>query len=183
MQITDLNLAGLKLIKPKVFSDSRGFFMESFQQSLLEAAGLPAYFPQDNHSYSQKDCIRGMHFQSTPGQAKLIRVAVGKIFDVAVDIRPDSPTFGQWEGVILDDESHCQLFIPVGFAHGFCVLSEEAHVMYKVTSPYDPKTEKGFRFDDPEINIQWPTENPLFSERDQKAPFFSELNFQLGAIL
>jgi dTDP-4-dehydrorhamnose 3,5-epimerase len=178
MEVIDLQLAGLKLIKPKVFKDHRGFFFESFQQAHYEKAGLIGSFPQDNHSYSQKGCIRGMHFQSYPGQAKLVRVAVGKIYDVAVDLRPDSPTFGKWEGVILDDQNHHQLFVPVGFAHGFCVLSDEAHVMYKVSTPYHPTYEKGFRWDDPDIQIQWPINNPIVSERDQKAPFFKELELQ-----
>lgn len=176
MESRELKLEGLKLIKPKVFKDTRGFFLESFQQSSYENIGIKGFFPQDNHSYSTKGCIRGMHFQSYPGQAKLIRVAIGKIFDVAVDIRPNSPTYGLWEGVILDDQEHCQLFIPVGFAHGFCVLSEEAHVMYKVSSPYNAKYEKGFRWDDLEINIEWPIQDPIVSERDQIAPFFRELN-------
>jgi dTDP-4-dehydrorhamnose 3,5-epimerase len=181
MEVISLRLNGLKLIKPKVFRDSRGFFLESFQQPLYEKLGITERFQQDNHSYSQKGCIRGMHFQSVPGQAKLIRVAIGKIYDVAVDIRPDSPTFGQWEGVILDDINHQQLFIPVGFAHGFCVLSDEAHVMYKVSTPYEPNYEKGFRWDDPEINIQWPlTVAPFVSERDQKASFFKEMEFYTG---
>lgn len=180
MLVTDLKLSGLKLIKPKIFEDPRGFFLESFQQNVYEKHGITDYFQQDNHSYSKKGCIRGLHFQSYPGQSKLIRVAVGKIFDVAVDIRPNSPTFGQWEGVILDDRSHCQLFIPVGFAHGFCVLSDEAHVMYKVSNPYDSKYEKGFRWDDPDVAIDWPAKDPLVSERDQKAPFFKEL-FLSGA--
>lgn len=182
MEIINLRLEGLKLIKPKVFKDQRGFFLESFQQSAYAKAGIKEIFQQDNHSYSQKGCIRGMHFQSFPGQAKLIRVAVGKIYDVAVDIRENSATFGQWEGVILDDQDHNQLFIPVGFAHGFCVLSEEAHVMYKVSTPYDPKYEKGFRWDDPDVNIQWPlTTDPLVSERDQKAPFLREIFNELKA--
>lgn len=171
MEVIDLRLPGLKLIKPQVFKDHRGFFLESFQQSKYEAAGLPLSFAQDNHSYSQKNCLRGMHFQSHPGQAKLIRVAVGKIYDVAVDIRPNSPTYKQWEAVILDDQEHHQLFIPVGFAHGFCVLSDDAHVLYKVSTPYDAKFEKGFRWDDPTINIEWPVAHPLISERDQQAPF------------
>jgi dTDP-4-dehydrorhamnose 3,5-epimerase len=182
MQIIDLKLSGLKLIKPKVFKDNRGFFLESFQQSAYSKCGITETFQQDNHSYSQKGCIRGLHFQSFPGQAKLIRVAVGKIFDVAVDIRPDSSTFGQWEGVILDDQEHQQLFIPVGFAHGFCVLSDEAHVMYKVTNPYDPRYEKGFRWDDPEVNIQWPCEEPIISDRDQQAPFLKDMDFYPGAM-
>lgn len=176
MDITNLRLEGLKLLKPKVFRDDRGFFLETFQQSIYEKLGMPGAFPQDNHSYSKKGCIRGMHFQSHPGQAKLIRVGVGKIFDVAVDMRPHSPTFGEWEAVILDDQEHQQLFIPAGFAHGFCVLSDEAHVMYKVSNPYDAKTEKGFRWDDPQINIQWPIQQPTVSERDRVAPFFKEVN-------
>jgi dTDP-4-dehydrorhamnose 3,5-epimerase len=180
MQITDLRLEGLKLIQPQVFSDSRGFFLESFQRSAYEKAGIEPDFEQDNHSYSKRGCIRGMHFQSIPGQAKLIRVAAGTIYDVAVDIRPYSPTYGQWEAVILDDLSHHQLYIPVGFAHGFCVLSEEAHVMYKVSVPYDPAHERGFRWDDPSINIEWPLKNPLVSERDQTAPFFKELSHLVG---
>lgn len=175
MESTDLRLHGLKLIKPKVFSDHRGFFLETFQQSIYEKFGMPATFVQDNHSFSQKGCIRGMHFQSYPGQAKLIRVAVGKIYDVAVDLRPHSSTFGQWEAVILDDQSHHQLFIPVGFAHGFCVVSPEAHVLYKVSSPYDSKFEKGFRWDDPTVKIEWPVEHPIISERDQQAPFLHEI--------
>lgn len=180
MESTKLRLDGLLLLKPKVFQDHRGFFLETFQQSVYDKLGIQCPFVQDNHSFSRKGCIRGMHFQSHPGQAKLMRVAVGKIFDVAVDIRPNSPTYGQWEGVILDDQQHHQLFVPVGFAHGFCVLSDEAHVLYKVSNPYDAKVEKGFRWDDPTVNIQWPVDNPIISERDQQAPFLRELNLSEG---
>lgn len=179
MQVIDLRLKGLKLIQPKVFKDERGFFLESYQSSSYEKEGMPSFFPQDNHSFSEKGCLRGLHFQSMPGQAKLVRVGVGKIFDVAVDIRPDSPTFGEWEGVILDDQEHHQLFIPVGFAHGFCVLSENAHVFYKVSAPYNPATEKGFRWDDPTIQIGWPIPHPILSERDRKAPLFTEIQSEL----
>lgn len=175
MEVIDLRLKGLKLIKPKVFKDSRGFFLESFQGAFYEKLGLNGSFVQDNHSFSRQGCIRGMHFQSDPGQAKLVRVASGTIFDVAVDIRPNSPTFGEWEGVILDGEFHAQLFLPVGFAHGFCVLSPEAHVLYKVSSLYRADTEKGFRWNDRTINIKWPVENPIVSERDQAAPSFKEI--------
>lgn len=181
MEVTNLKLKGLKLITPKVFRDTRGFFLESYQQSVYEKNGISENFQQDNHSYSKKGCIRGMHFQSCPGQAKLIRVGTGKIFDVAVDIRPNSPTYGQWESVILDDQDYCQLYVPVGFAHGFCVLSEEAHVMYKVSMPYDAKHEKGFRWDDPEVNIKWPIYNPLVSERDATSPFLKEIHQFIGA--
>ena len=118
-----------------------------------------------------------MHYQSTPGQAKLVRVVSGKIFDVAVDIRPSSPTFGQWCGVYLDDIDHHQLFIPIGFAHGFCALSPEAHVLYKVSSPFCAETERGFRFDDPEVAIKWPVNDPIVSERDQNSPYFYEMRW------
>lgn len=182
MESINLTLHGLKLVKPKVFKDERGFFLETFQQALYEKLGIPGSFVQDNHSFSQKGCIRGMHFQSFPGQAKLIRVAVGKIYDVAVDLRPHSSTYGQWEAVILDDQSHHQLFIPVGFAHGFCVLSPEAHVLYKVSSPYNPQFEKGFRWDDPDVKINWPIENPIVSERDRQAPFLHEIDKLEGKI-
>jgi len=174
MEVDDLDLQGLKLVKPKIFQDSRGFFLETFQQTQYEKLGLGT-FQQDNHSFSQKNCIRGMHFQTYPGQAKLVRVAVGEIYDVVVDIRPNSPSYGQWKAVILDGTSHHQLFIPVGFAHGFCVLSEIAHVLYKVSHPYDAKTEKGFRYNDPSINIKWPTQEPILSERDKDAPLLQDV--------
>lgn len=177
MEIVDAGLKGIKLIKPKVFKDSRGFFIETFQQSRYEFEGIPGNFPQDNHSFSKQGCIRGMHFQTYPGQAKLVRAAVGKIFDVVVDIRKGSPSFGQWEGFVLDDLDHHQLYIPVGFAHGFCVLSDEAHVIYKVSAPYDAKYEMGFRYDDPFVNVQWPVDNPILSDRDREAPLLKELNF------
>lgn len=181
MDIVNLRLSGLKLIKPKIFKDSRGFFFESFQQSVYEKEGISS-FVQDNHSYSTKGCVRGMHFQSFPGQTKLIRVAVGKIWDVAVDIRRDSSTYGQWEAVELDDQNHHQLLVPVGFAHGFCVLSDEAHVLYKVSTPYHPETEKGFRFDDPTIAIEWPVLHPIVSERDRQAPLFHEIEQLEGCV-
>lgn len=180
MEFVNLRLKGLKLITPKVFADSRGFFLETFQQSIYHEAGIAETFVQDNHSRSQKGCIRGMHFQSFPGQAKLIRVGLGQIYDVVVDIRPDSPTFGEWEGVMLDGAKHQQLYIPIGFAHGFCALTDEVHVMYKVSAPYHPTYEKGFRWNDPDINIKWPVENPIVSERDEKSPLFCELDVCKG---
>lgn len=176
MQVREMRLSGLKLIFPKVWKDSRGFFVETYQQDRYSEQGILSNFVQDNHSCSKKGTVRGMHFQTKPGQAKLVRVAQGRIFDVAVDIRPSSPTFGQWEAVILDSESHAQLYIPVGFAHGFCVLSDEAHVLYKVDSPYNGETEAGFRWDDPDIGISWPlsADNLIVSERDRTNPYFSE---------
>lgn len=177
MKVKDLNLQGAKLIIPQIFHDTRGFFLESHEIARYQKEGIEGPFVQDNHSYSKKGVIRGMHFQSDPGQAKLVRVASGQIYDVIVDIRPDSPTFGRWEGVYLDGEKHEQLFIPIGFAHGFCVISPEAHVLYKTSSPYDIKTEKGFRFDDPEVGIKWPTTEPIISKKDQSSPYFYELRW------
>lgn len=175
MDILDLELSGLKLLKPRLYADERGFFLESYRASLYTSLGIDCSFVQDNRSFSKKGTLRGMHFQRKPGQAKLVSVIEGKIFDVAVDMRKESPTFGKWAGVYLDGESCQQLFIPIGFAHGFCVLSESAHVTYKVSSPYDPEEEKGFRFDDPEIGIQWPIDQPLLSLRDIGAPRFQEV--------
>lgn len=177
MQVRELGLAGLKLVFPRVYRDPRGYFLESYQNSRYEEHGISCNFIQDNHAYSKRGTLRGLHFQSSPGQAKLISVGQGKIFDVAVDIRVGSPTFGKWEAVILDSESHAQLFIPVGFAHGYLVLSEEAHVFYKVDSNYESSTETGFRWDDPDIKVQWPVDNEeiSLSERDREAPYFCEL--------
>jgi len=174
MKADDLSLSGLKLIRPQVFRDPRGFFLESYHEPRFRAAGVDCVFVQDNHSRSVKDTLRGLHYQSTPGQAKLLRVASGRIFDVAVDIRPDSPTYGRWEGVYLDAEEHAQLFIPIGFAHGFCVMSETADVVYKVSSVYDGATECTIAWDDPDIGVKWPTETPLLSDRDRKGERFSD---------
>lgn len=173
VEIINLSLPGLKLIKLSILEDARGSFQENYQKNRYVGEGIGCDFLQDNLSFSKKDVIRGMHFQSDPGQAKLVSVVQGKIFDVAVDIRLGSPTFRQWEGVYL--EKDLQLFVPVGFAHGFCVVSEEAHVLYKVSSLYHPDTEKTFRFDDPQVKIEWPTNQPLISQRDQNAPYFQEI--------
>lgn len=170
MQSVVLRLDGLQLIKPRLYRDERGFFFESYKRSAYAAMDLPD-FVQDNVSFSQKNVIRALHFQEEPGQAKLVQVLSGKIFDVAVDLRPGSATFGQWEAVELDDEARHQFFIPAGFAHGFCVLSENALVQYKVSTPYDPKTERSIRWNDPQLNIAWPIQNPILSERDQSSPF------------
>jgi dTDP-4-dehydrorhamnose 3,5-epimerase len=174
MEIIDITFEGVKLIKPKVFHDDRGFFWECYREPLYKELGIDCGFVQDNHSYSKKGTIRGMHFQRSPGQAKLISVIEGRIFDVVVDIRPSSPTFGKWTSVYLDGKSHHQLFIPVGFAHGFCVMSDTVHVLYKVSSLYDPKEEKGFAYNDPSIGIDWPIADPIISERDLRMPSFEE---------
>ena len=180
MNVTPLRLSGLLLLEPKVFRDPRGFFFEPYNRERYRAAGIPDEFVQDNHSSSVRGTLRGMHFQTSPGQAKLVRVGRGKIYDVAVDIRPSSPTFGQWDGVELDSDSHRQIFVPVGFAHGFCVLSEQAEVLYKVTNVYDPKTESGFLWNDPEVGIRWPVKEPVVSERDLQAQTFATLRARLG---
>jgi len=175
MHIVDVLLNDVKLIASPVFHDNRGFFKEAYRRSAYKQVGIECEFVQDNHSFSKKGTLRGMHFQRFPGQAKLVSVIVGKIYDVVVDIRPTSPTFKQWKGVYLDDETHRQLFVPVGFAHGICVVSQEAHILYKVSNDYDPKEEKGFRFDDPEIGIKWPEFDYHLSMRDKEAPFFGEV--------
>jgi dTDP-4-dehydrorhamnose 3,5-epimerase len=180
MQITPGRLDGVLLIEPDVHGDERGFFLESFRLDRLTEAGVDVNWVQDNHSRSRKGIVRGMHFQ--PGQAKLIRCVRGAIFDVACDIRVGSPTFGQWEGHELNDQTHRQLLIPDGFAHGFCVLSELADVSYKTTAYYDPSTEGGFRFDDPAVGIDWPSVGELtVSARDRQAPTLAELRSSLPA--
>lgn len=175
MEITALRLHGLKLIKPRVFSDGRGFFYESYREPLYVNAGVNTLFVQDNISFSKLGTIRALHFQSQPGQAKLVSCIQGKIWDVAVDIRPGSPTFKQWQAVELDDEKHNQFFIPVGFAHGYCVLSETAKVLYKVSSAYNPEYECSIRWNDPDIAVAWPIQSPLLSPRDLSSPFFKEV--------
>jgi dTDP-4-dehydrorhamnose 3,5-epimerase len=179
VEIIDARLRGAKLIKPQVHGDERGFFLESFRADALAAAGVESTFVQDNHSRSGARIIRGMHFQ--PRQAKLVRCVRGAIFDVIVDIRVGSPTFGEWEGYQLDDQTHLQLFVPDGFAHGFCVLSEIADVTYKITRYYDPAAEGGFRFDDPAVGIDWPVapEELIASARDTGAPTLAEIESSL----
>ncbi|HET9074672.1 MAG TPA: dTDP-4-dehydrorhamnose 3,5-epimerase [Solirubrobacteraceae bacterium] len=175
MRISPTRLDGPRLIEPTVHGDERGFFVESFRADVLAEAGVGVQFVQDNHSRSRHGIARGMHFQ--PGQWKLVRCARGAIFDVIVDIRPQSADFGRWEGFTLDDETHRQLLVPDGFAHGFCVLSPAADVAYKVSTYYDPETEAGFRFDDPEVNITWPLDAAALqvSARDRTAPGLSEI--------
>jgi dTDP-4-dehydrorhamnose 3,5-epimerase len=173
MQVEDLPLAGAKLIHPRVFRDSRGFFFESYSEPLYRAAGMPEIWVQDNHSKSGRNALRGLHYQSKPGQAKLVRVTCGRVFDVIVDIRPSSPSFGKWHGLYVDAEEHAQVYIPVGFAHGFCVLSEVAEVQYKVSTPYDASTECAIRWNDPELGVAWPIDDPVLSQRDQTSESFA----------
>jgi len=176
MEVLPTRLVGPVLIAPAVHADARGFFVESWRADTWAAAGVPADFVQDNHSRSRRGTVRGIHFQTHPGQGKLVRCARGRVWDVVVDLRRASPTFGEWEAVELDDERALQLWIPVGFGHGFCVLSDEADFVYKCTTYYDPATEAGLRFDDPEVGIAWPEEIELVcSERDRAAPPLREI--------
>ena len=173
MQKLSTKLTGPVLLAPAVHGDERGFFLESYRLGALSEYGIEDEFVQDNHSRSGRGIVRGMHYQ--PGQAKLVRCMRGSIFDVLVDIRPGSPQFGRWEGFVLDDVEHHQLYCPDGFAHGFCVLSEIADVAYKVSTFYDPLTESGFGFDDPEVAIEWPNPDQLVaSERDRTAPSLAQ---------
>lgn len=174
MQVEKTPIDGLLLVSPKLFRDERGFFMESWRKELWASAGIGPDFAQDNHSASVKNTLRGLHFQTSPGQGKLLRCTRGRIWDVAVDLRPFSPTLGKWFGVELDDEECRQFWIPVGFAHGFCVLSDYAEVQYKCTAPYDPKTEAGIAWNDPEIGVEWPVQNPVLSMRDQTNPTWAQ---------
>jgi dTDP-4-dehydrorhamnose 3,5-epimerase len=174
MQFEPLALDGLVLVTPRVFRDERGFFLETFRRDAFDAAGITVPFVQDNHSRSRAGTIRGLHFQRTPGQAKLVRCTVGRIWDVAVDIRPGSPTLGRWMGVELDAERHQMLYIPVGFAHGFAVLSDWAEVQYKCSAFYDGATEAGIAWDDPAIGVDWRVHSPVLSERDRGNPTLAE---------
>lgn len=164
-------LPGVVVIEPTVSSDHRGFFMETYKKSAFAAAGIGAEFVQENHSRSMQGTLRGLHFQRAPkAQAKLVRVLHGEIFDVAADIRIDSPTYGVWVSVVLSSDNHRSVFIPAGYAHGFCVLSPEAHVLYKTTDEYAPELESGVRWDDPLLSIHWPVADPRLSERDRRWP-------------
>lgn len=159
------------LIEPKVFEDERGFFMETYKRSDFAGAGIKDDFFQDNFTKSKKGVIRGLHYQKNPkAQAKIVRCSAGEIFDVAVDIRKGSPTFGKWVGAILSDKNKKQLYIPEGFAHGFCVLSDEAQVAYKASGEFSLENDRGVLYNDPEVNIKWPTENLTASLKDLKNP-------------
>ncbi len=170
MNVQTTHLDGVLLIAPKVFGDARGFFLETFQARRYAEAGIPNSFVQDNHSRSARGVLRGLHYQIERPQGKLVMVTKGAVFDVAVDIRKGSPTFGQWFGAELNDENHHQLYVPPGFAHGFCVLSEQADFLYKCTETYAPDLERSIIWNDPDIAIAWPLEAPSLSARDARAP-------------
>ena len=179
MEQLETRLGGLILLRPTVHRDARGFFQETYREDKFAALGVSLGFVQDNHSRSQRGVLRGMHFQVGEGQAKLVRCARGAILDVVVDIRRDSPTFGEWEAHELDDENHHQLYVPVGFAHGFCVTSEVADVIYMCSTYYDPELERGIAFDDPDLGIEWPDLDLVVSGRDTHAPRLAEIADEL----
>jgi dTDP-4-dehydrorhamnose 3,5-epimerase len=174
-------LEGPIVLEPTVHRDARGFFVETYRKSVLAELGIHDDFVQDNHSRSARGVVRGIHFQLPPGQGKLVRCARGAIFDVVVDLRSGSPTFGEWESQELTDQNQRQIYIPIGFGHGFCVLSEVADVIYKTSGYYDPAIERGIAWDDPEVGIEWPEGLDFqVSERDTSAPRLSDVRDQLG---
>jgi dTDP-4-dehydrorhamnose 3,5-epimerase len=180
VRISPTRLDGPLIVEADVHGDARGFFAETYRASVFAEHGVDHEWVQDNHSRSSRGVVRGMHFQTEPGQAKLIRVTRGAILDVAVDLRLGSPTFGEWEAIELSDENMRQLYVPIGFAHGFCVTSEVADVVYKCSWYYVPETEAGFKFDDPEVGIEWPADIELQpSQRDIDAPLLSEIRASL----
>lgn len=171
----ELLIKDVVLIEPIVYADSRGYFLEFYKRSEFVKFGITEIFIQDNHSRSQKGVLRGLHYQNTPHpQAKLIRCIKGEIFDVAVDIRKNSPTYKQWVGEILSEDNKAMLYIPKGFAHGFVVLSDIAEITYKVTEEFSPKHDASIRWNDPEINVNWGVDEPLISEKDENAPLLKD---------
>ncbi|MGN7312464.1 dTDP-4-dehydrorhamnose 3,5-epimerase [Alkalicoccobacillus gibsonii] len=184
MKVIELGLEGVKLIQPTIHLDKRGFFLESYQQEAWNKAGISVSFIQDNHSYSiQSGVLRGLHFQiGEAAQTKLIRVLTGEIYDVVVDLRPSSSTFKKWIAVTLRAESHQQLLVPKGFAHGFCTLSPHTQVLYKVDQLYNREMERGVNWTDPELGITWPTSSPILSEKDQQLPALCEVLEEEGIV-
>jgi len=175
MKIIPAEIPDVLLIKPQIFEDDRGFFYESYNLSKFQQAGILPTFIQDNHSRSIKNTLRGLHYQINPGQDKLVRVIVGEVFDVAVDIRFGSPTYGKWVGMHLSAKNKQQVFIPKGFAHGFCVLSEVAEFEYKCSEFYSSQDERGILWNDPDLNIAWPIDDPILSEKDKSNPSFKSI--------
>jgi dTDP-4-dehydrorhamnose 3,5-epimerase len=177
MQVSDTRIQGVKIIQPKVFGDSRGFFLETFEKKRYqEMLNINLDFVQDNHSRSSQGVLRGLHFQKQNPQGKLVRVVRGEVFDVVVDIRKDSPTYGAWEGVVLSEENKTQFWIPPGLAHGFVVLSDTADFEYKCTDYYNPAHEGCLLWNDPVVGVEWPIEKPLLSEKDKVGKLLKELD-------
>lgn len=184
MKVTEARLPGVKVIDPAVFGDNRGFFMESYNAQTFAQNGIGHVFVQDNHSLSaEAGVLRGLHYQLNPkAQTKLVRVAAGAIYDVVVDIRKGSPTFGQWQGFILSAANKRQLLVPQGFAHGFCTLVPNSEVLYKVDELYSPEHDRGIAWNDPALSIDWPTDKPILSDKDGRHPALAEaeMNFVFG---
>lgn len=179
IHVEDTFLDGVKLISPQVFEDPRGFFMETFSARDFRDAGLPDTFVQDNHSHSVRRVLRGLHYQYPAWQGKLVRVVSGQVFDVAVDIRKSSPTYARWLGVMLSALDRKQFYVPPGFAHGFCVLSDTADVLYKCTALYEPADDRCILWNDPDIGVEWPIANPLVSERDARGTLLKDLDIDV----
>jgi len=177
MEFIQTEIPDIILIKPNVIEDHRGFFMESYHIKKFNIGGINCTFVQDNHAKSVQNTLRGLHFQAQYPQAKLLRCLKGKVFDVAVDIRQDSPYFGKWVGKELSEENKYQLYIPEGFAHGYYVMSETAEIAYKCSEIYHPEDEQGIRWNDPEIAINWPGDNPILSEKDKALPMMADSDF------
>jgi dTDP-4-dehydrorhamnose 3,5-epimerase len=174
LKVTETALPGVLIIEPRIFADDRGFFVETYSTERYAAAGLPKSFAQDNLSRSRRGTVRGLHFQEPNGQGKLVQVTRGSVFDVVVDVRRGSPTFGHWIGVELDDKTAKQMWIPAGFAHGFCATSDDADFWYKCTAPYAPGCEQTIRWNDPAIGIRWPVVDAQLSNKDASAPTLAE---------
>ncbi|HXW08811.1 MAG TPA: dTDP-4-dehydrorhamnose 3,5-epimerase [Vicinamibacterales bacterium] len=178
---TPAGLPGVVVIEAEIFGDRRGFFMETYRRSAFEAAGITVTFVQTNQSRSMQGTLRGLHAQRPPrAQGKLVRVLRGEIFDVAADVRPGSPTFGRWDGIILSSDNRRSVYIPPGYVHGFCVLSPDADVVYQTTEEYAPELEFGVRWDDPRLGIRWPMTSPTLSERDRCWPLLGETGDPAG---
>ena len=175
MKVSRSELDGVLVIEPELFGDARGFFLESWNQHRYRQAGIVADFVQDNVSFSRRGTLRGLHFQNPTPQAKLVAVLQGEVFDVVVDLRHSSPTFGHWQGVTLSGENHRQVFVPEGFAHGFVVTGESALLQYKCSRPYSPRDEAAIRWNDPAIGIAWPVTDPILSAKDASAPLLRDL--------
>jgi dTDP-4-dehydrorhamnose 3,5-epimerase len=175
MNFITTSLPGILLIEPKVFGDARGFFMESYRRDVFEGKGIPPLV-QDNHSRSVRGTLRGLHFQHPHGQGKLIRVTHGAVFDVLVDVRRNSPTFGKWEGHELSAENKRQLWVPPGFAHGFCVLTDDADFLYKCSDYYHPEHEHTLLWNDPDVGVQWPVSEPILSSKDEDGKLLADLS-------
>jgi dTDP-4-dehydrorhamnose 3,5-epimerase len=175
MQVKTTPLDGMLIVEPGIFGDERGYFMETHHLKRFQSADIDCVFVQDNLSFSKKNVLRGLHFQKTKPQAKLVQAITGGIFDVGVDLRPDSSTYGKWFSVVLSEENKRQIFVPEGFAHGFCVLSESAHVAYKCSDYYDPDDERGLHWSDPDIAIDWPLKDPILSAKDSQFGYLRDL--------